>query len=113
MEDLESDTLVTDTTKLVKSVHPQDLEEAKLQIRWRGYVKFNAYYDYNGLKSTEGFLTYEIPVDPILNKNYTGLYAGARQSRLGMETSINTKIGLIRTYIEGDFAGSRYPLAFR
>lgn len=113
VENMESDTLVTDTSKLVKSVHPQDLEEAKLQIRWRGYVKFNAYYDYNGLKSTEGFLTYEIPVDPNLNKNYTGLYAGARQSRLGMETSINSKIGLIRTYIEGDFAGSAYPFAFR
>ncbi len=112
-ESMESDTMVTDTTKLVKSVHPQDLEEAKLQIRWRGYVKFNAYYDYSGLKSTEGFLTYEIPVDPNLNKNYTGLYAGARQSRLGMETSINSKIGLFKTYIEGDFAGSSYPLAFR
>ena len=113
LEDLESDTLITDTTKLVKSVHPQDLEEAKLQIRWRGYVKFNAYYDYNGLKSTEGFLTYEIPVDPHLNKNYTGLYAGARQSRLGMETRLNSRIGLMRTYIEGDFAGSNYPFAFR
>lgn len=113
VEDLESDTLKTDTSKLVKAVHPQDLEEAKLQIRWRGYVKFNAYYDYSGLKSTEGFLTYEIPVDPNLNKNYTGLYAGARQSRLGMETRISSKIGLIRTYIEGDFAGSNYPLAFR
>jgi hypothetical protein len=113
IEDLESDTLVTDTSKLVKNVHPQDLEEAKLQIRWRGYVKFNTYYDYSGLKSTEGFLTYEIPVDPNLNKNYTGLYAGARQSRLGMETSINSKIGLFKTYIEGDFAGSNYPLAFR
>lgn len=113
VEDLESDTLKTDTSKLVRSVHPQDLEEAKLQIRWRGYVKFNSYYDFSGLKSTEGFLTYEIPVDPNLNKNYTGLYAGARQSRLGMETRINSKIGLIRTYIEGDFAGSNYPLAFR
>ncbi len=113
IENLESDTLITDTTKLVKSVHPQDLEEAKLQIRWRGYVKFNTYYDYNGLKSTEGFLTYEIPVDPHLNKNYTGLYAGARQSRLGLETRVSTRIGLIKTYIEGDFAGSAYPLAFR
>jgi len=112
-EQIESDTMVTDTSKLVKSIHPQDLEEAKLQIRWRGYVKFNTYYDYSGLKSTEGFLTYEIPVDPTLNKNYTGLYAGARQSRLGMETSISSKIGLIRTYIEGDFAGSNYPFAFR
>jgi hypothetical protein len=36
IEGLVSDTLMTDTTKLVKSVHPQDLEEAKLQIRWRG-----------------------------------------------------------------------------
>jgi hypothetical protein len=113
LKDLEVDTLTTDTSKLVKRVHPQDLEEAKLQIRWRGYVKFNSFYDYNGLKSTEGFLTYEIPVDPNLNKNYTGLYAGARQSRLGMETSINSRIGLIRTYIEGDFAGSKYPYAFR
>ncbi len=112
-ESMESDTMVTDTSKLVRSVHPQDLEKAKLQIRWRGYVKFNSYYDYSGLKSTEGFLTYEIPVDPLLNKNFTGLYAGARQSRLGMETSINSKIGLMRTYIEGDFAGSNYPLAFR
>jgi hypothetical protein len=113
LNDLEADTLTTDTSKLVKLVHPQDLEEAKLQIRWRGYVKFNTYYDYKGLKSTEGFLTYEIPVDPNLNKNYTGLYAGARQSRLGMETTLNSRIGLMRTYIEGDFSGSAYPFAFR
>jgi hypothetical protein len=113
LENLEVDTMKTDTSKLVQRAHPQDLEEAKLQIRWRGYVKFNTFYDYQGLKSTEGFLTYEIPVDPQLNMNYTGLYAGARQSRLGMETRINTKIGRIRTYIEGDFAGSRYPYAFR
>ena len=45
LQDLESETMRTDTSKLVKSVHPQDLEEAKLQIRWRGYVKFNTYYD--------------------------------------------------------------------
>ena len=107
------DSVSTDTTKLVETVHPQDLEEARFEIKWRGYVKFNAFFDYNGMKSTEGFYPYEIPVDPELNKNLSGLYAGARQSRLGMETNARTRIGKIRTYIEMDFAGDNTGLSFR
>ena len=109
----ESDSIQTDTTRLVQEVHPQDLEKSKLEISWRGYIKFNTFYNYNGMKSTEGFLPYEIPVDPVLNENLNGLYAGARQSRLGMETRVDTRIGRIRTYLEMDFASPETPYALR
>ena len=109
----EPDSLATDTTKLIQEIHPQDLEASKLEFIWKGYIKFNTFYNYNGMKSTEGFLPYEIPVDPILNKQLNGLYAGARQSRLGMETRVDTRIGRVRTYLEMDFASPVTPYAFR
>ncbi len=108
-----TDSIATDTTQLIQEVHPQDMAASKLEMNWRGYVKFNTFYNYNGMRSTEGFLPYEIPVDPILNKNLNGLYAGARQSRLGMETKVDTKIGRIRTYLEMDFASPETPYALR
>jgi len=110
-EDLDS--IATDTTKLIQEVHPQDMEASKLEINWMGYIKFNTFYNFNGMRSTEGFLPYEIPVDPVLNENLNGLYAGARQSRLGMETRVDTRIGRIRTYLEMDFASPATPYALR
>jgi len=107
------DSMTTDTTKLVQDVHPQDLEASKFEFIWKGYIKFNTFYNNNGMRSTEGFLPYEIPVDPVLNEQLSGLYAGARQSRLGMETRADTKIGRIQTYLEMDFASPDLPYAMR
>ena len=110
-----SDTLILDTSKIVIATHPQDVENTKVQIGFRGFVKLNTFYDRFGLEGTEGFIPYNIPVDSFRNVNSTGLYIGARQSRFGLEAEKLTKLGPVRAYIETDFAGSegQYNLRLR
>ncbi|WP_020533497.1 DcaP family trimeric outer membrane transporter [Flexithrix dorotheae] len=113
-EEEEPKEIKIDTTKVVEfQVHPQDAQAAKYRIDIRGYVKTNTFYDFNGMKNTEGFLPFEIPVDEALNQELQGLYMGARQSRFNIESSANTKYGRILTFIEGDFAGDGPGLNFR
>jgi hypothetical protein len=107
------DSITTDTTLLVEEIHPQDVAASKFELIWKGYIKFNTFYNKNGMRSTEGFLPYEIPVDPVLNERLNGLYAGARQSRLGLETKADTRIGRIRTFLEIDFASIETRLGVR
>ena len=38
-----NDTLRVDTAKIVVSAHPQDVEIAKVQIGFRGFVKLNTF----------------------------------------------------------------------
>ena len=75
-----------------------------------GSIRVNAYYDFTGMNSTEGFMPYEIPVGEEKIEGLSSVYLGARQSRLGMEGTASTKVGLIRTYIEVDFASSSQSL---
>jgi len=110
----EPDTLRIDTTKVVeKEVHPQDIKPSKFEINFSGFVKLNALYDFAGMSNTEGFIPFEIPVDSAINKELTGIYIGARQSRIGMESIAQTKFGPIRTYIEMDFAGTNTGIGLR
>ena len=55
-------TIKTDTSKIVKDINLQDLEESKYMIKFMGSVRVNGLYDFSGMKSTEGFHPYEIPV---------------------------------------------------
>jgi hypothetical protein len=96
----------TDTSKIVKDVNPQDLEEMKYHIKLMGNIRVNSYYDLNGMTSTEGFLPYDIPVGEETVEGLSSVYIGARQSRFGVEGTANTKVGQIRTYLEVDFASS-------
>ena len=109
------DTLKLDTSKIVESVHPQDVKKAKVQIGFSGFVKLNTYYDRFGLEGTEGFVPYNIPIDSFRNVNSTGLYIGARQSRFGLEATKLTSLGPVKAYIEADFAGTegRYNMRLR
>jgi len=97
-------TVRTDTSKIVRDVNVQDLEESRYKITFKGSARVNGYYDFAGLTSTEGFMPYEIPVGVEDIEGLTSVYIGARQSRLGVEGTANTKVGKIRTYIEVDFA---------
>jgi hypothetical protein len=96
--------LITDTSKIVHDVNPQDLVESKYKVKLLGSVRVNGYYDFNGMTSTEGFKPYEIPVGEDNISGLSAVYIGARQSRFGIEGTANTKVGSIKTYIEVDFA---------
>jgi len=97
-------TVKTDTSKIVKDINLQDLEESKYKIKFMGSARVNGFYDFAGMKSTEGFLPYEIPVGAADIPGLSSVYIGARQSRIGVEGNANTKVGKIKTYIEVDFA---------
>jgi hypothetical protein len=100
----------TDTSKVVKDVNPQDLAESRYQIKFMGSIRANAYYDFSGMTSTEGFMPYDIPVGEDAIDGLSSVYAGARQSRIGVEGSANTRVGKIKTYIEADFASKSESL---
>ncbi len=96
----------SDTSKIVKDINPQDLEESKYKIKFMGSARVNGFYDFAGMKSTEGFLPYDIPVGAEDIPGLSSIYIGARQSRLGIEGTANTKVGKIKTYMEVDFAST-------
>jgi hypothetical protein len=99
-------TVKTDTSKIVKDINVQDLEESKYKISFMGSARVNAFYDFAGMKSTEGFMPYDIPVGAEDIPGLSSVYIGARQSRIGVEGNANTKVGTIKTYIEVDFASA-------
>ncbi len=100
----------TDTSKVVKDINPLDLAESKYQIKFMGSIRANAYYDFTGMTSTEGFMPYDIPVGEDKIEGLSSVYAGARQSRIGVEGNANTRVGKIKTYIEADFASKSESL---
>ncbi len=99
-------TVKADTSKMVKDINPQDLEESKYKVRFMGSARVNGFYDFSGMKSTEGFLPYDIPVGAENIPGLSSVYIGARQSRFGVEGTANTKVGKIKTYMEVDFAST-------
>ncbi len=98
--------LKTDTSKIVKDNNTQDLEKSKYKVNFMGSVRVNGFYDFAGMKSSEGFMPYDIPVGAEEIPGLSSKYIGARQSRFGIEGTANTKAGKIRTYMEVDFASS-------
>ncbi len=100
----------TDTSKVARDVNPLDLEASKYKIQMLGSIRVNGYYDFTGMKNTEGFMPYEIPVGEDKIEGLRSVYLGARQSRLGMEGTASTRVGMIRTYIEVDFASNSESL---
>ncbi len=96
----------TDTSKIVNDKNLQDLEESKYKIKFMGSARVNGFYDFSGMKSTEGFMPYDIPVGAEDIPGLSSIYIGARQSRVGVEGTANTKVGKIKAYMEVDFAST-------
>jgi hypothetical protein len=107
------DTAAIDSTKIVEDVHPEDIVESGFEVNVSGYVRVNAFYDVEGMRNTESFRPIEIPMGSENTEQYKGLYLGARQSRIGVESIAPTRIGRLRTYIEGDFVGPQETFTFR
>jgi hypothetical protein len=89
----------TDTSKIVTDKNTQDLQASKYEIKFMGSIRANGYYDFNGMKSTEGFLPYDIPVGEEKIEGLSSVYIGARQSRFGIEGEAFTRVGHIVTYM--------------
>jgi hypothetical protein len=100
----------TDTSRVAKDINPLDLTESKYKIKFMGSIRANAYYDFTGMTSTEGFMPYDIPVGEDKIEGLSSVYAGARQSRVGVEGDANTRAGKIKTYLEVDFASKSESL---
>jgi hypothetical protein len=96
----------TDTSKIVNDKNLQDLGESKYKVKFMGSARVNGFYDFAGMKSTEGFMPYDIPVGAEDIPGLSSIYIGARQSRVGVEGTANTKVGKIKAYIEVDFASA-------
>jgi hypothetical protein len=98
--------LKADTSKIVADKNLQDLEESKYKVKFMGSARINGFYDFAGMKSTEGFLTFDIPVGAEDVPGLSSVYIGARQSRIGVEGNANTRVGKIKAYMEVDFASA-------
>ncbi len=95
-----------DTSRMVRDRNAQDMTTSRYKIKIMGSIRTNAYYDFVGMTSTEGFLPYDIPIGELKIDNVTSVYIGARQSRFGIEGAAKTKVGQIRAYMEVDFVSA-------
>jgi hypothetical protein len=73
------------------------------QFKIGGYVKFDFIHDFNPITSPDFFDVSKIPTDGSKGQN-TNLIA--KETRLFIDTRTPSKVGDIRTYVEGDFYGS-------
>jgi hypothetical protein len=76
-------------------------------MRFGGYVKLDAIYDFKPIGSYDSFITSEIPLGPP-ESNY-GRHANlhAKQSRINVDFRRDTPIGTARLFAEGDFYGDQ------
>ena len=56
-----ADTAKLDTTKVVTAEYSQETKGAQFQVRFKGFVKLNTFYDFEGMRSTEGFNPFPEP----------------------------------------------------
>jgi len=109
-----SDTLKTDTTRIVETA-PLDIAQNRglfivtpdgnMQLRILGSVRYLVVFDGLNLSSKNAFSTYEIPTGT-LNKALPNYYNGLDQTRLGFEVTRKTSKGDIFIRLETDFSGA-------
>lgn len=75
----------------------------KARLKIGGYVKLDMIYDMDPIDSPYYFDVTKIPTDGSEGENFQ---LNARETRLHFDARVPTKIGEVRTYIEGDFYGS-------
>ena len=79
------------------------IPKTSTQFKIGGYVKIDFINDFNPIASPDFFDVSKIPTDGSEGQN-TNL--NAKETRIFLDTRTPTKIGEIRTYVEGDFYGS-------
>ncbi len=112
--------LERDSAKIM-DVHPQDSPEHKgftvtsddgnAKITFKGSVRLNGAYDFNGLSHRESFQTYEIPVES--NGQGARFFMSGNQTRFGFEASRKTDFGPIFIRLESDYLGKENSYRIR
>jgi hypothetical protein len=74
-------------------------------MKWGGFVKSTLVNSFDPLASTDRFITGAIPVEPLPGvEEETSITVS--QSRLSLDMREPTNVGLLRAFVEGDFAGN-------
>ncbi|MBK3517960.1 DcaP family trimeric outer membrane transporter [Carboxylicivirga marina] len=102
-----------DSAKIV-DIHPQDSPDHKgftitsddgsAKITFKGSIRLNGAYDFNGLAHRDHFQTFEIPVGT--EKQGARFFMSGNQTRFGFEASKNTELGPISIRLESDYLGN-------
>ena len=79
------------------------LPKTNIQFKIGGYVKLDLIHDFNPIASPDFFDVSKIPTDGSKGQS---THLNAKESRVFFDVKAPTKVGEIRTYIEGDFYGS-------
>lgn len=79
-----------------------------------GYVKSTLVYNQDPLEITDRFIVGSIPVDSAIADNVEAQSSiTASQSRLNFDLRDPTEVGILRAFIEGDFAGNNETFRLR
>ena len=107
----------------IQEAHPQDSPDStgfvfaapdgKGSFRLRASIRLNGAWDFSGLRSTDLFDTYLIPVGESLNFDQARFFMQATQSRFGFELNRDTGKGIVFGRIETDFRGEGNSLRLR
>ena len=107
----------------IQEAHPQDSPEqtgfvfaapdGKGSFRLRASIRLNGAWDFSGLRSTDVFDTYLIPVGESLTVDQARFFMQATQSRFGFELNRDTGKGIVFGRIETDFRGDGSSLRLR
>lgn len=76
-------------------------------IRFGGYVKLDAMYDFKPIATYDSFITSEIPLVPPESNYGRHFNMHAKQTRLNIDFRRDTPVGTARLFIEGDFYGNQ------
>ena len=79
------------------------IPKTKTQVKVGGYVKFDLIHDFNPIASPDFFDVTKIPTDSSEGRSSN---LNAKETRLFLDVMSPSKVGEIRTYVEGDFYGS-------
>ena len=107
----------------IQEAHPQDSPEetgfvfaapdGKGSFRLRASIRLNGAWDFDGLRSTDVFDTYLIPVGATQTFDQARFFMQATQSRFGFELNRDTGNGIVFGRIETDFRGPGSSLRLR
>lgn len=82
-------------------------------IRFGGYVKTSGVYNFDPLESQDRFIVGTIPPDDVVTTIAEEATITVSQSRLNFELREPTSAGLMRAFVEGDFAGDNDTFRLR
>jgi hypothetical protein len=107
----------------IQEAHPQDSPEetgfvfaapdGKGSFRLRASIRLNGAWDFSGLRNTDVFDTFLIPVGESLIYDQARFFMQATQSRFGFELNRDTGNGIVFGRIETDFRGEGSSLRLR